>query len=62
MENRAFKDEIYGQFAHVGSALSNPHRLELPPYAKWEARSQEAPTMEALIPSNKRGHAWTNRN
>lgn len=29
MGNRAFKDEIYGQFARVGSALSNPHRLEL---------------------------------
>lgn len=29
MGSRALKDEIYGQFARIGSALSNPHRLEL---------------------------------
>ena len=27
--HRAFKDRLYGQFARVGKALANPHRLEL---------------------------------
>ena len=27
--HRAFKDRLYGQFARLGKALSNPHRLEM---------------------------------
>lgn len=27
--NRAFKDQLYGQFARIGKALASPHRLEL---------------------------------
>jgi rhodanese-related sulfurtransferase/DNA-binding transcriptional ArsR family regulator len=27
--HRAFKDRLYGQFARIGKALSNPHRLEI---------------------------------
>src|SRR4029078_10332741 len=27
--HRIFKDRLYGQFARVGKALSNPHRLEM---------------------------------
>jgi rhodanese-related sulfurtransferase/DNA-binding transcriptional ArsR family regulator len=27
--HRAFKDRLYGQFARIGKALANPHRLEL---------------------------------
>lgn len=29
MGNRAFKDQLYAQFARLGAALSNPHRVEL---------------------------------
>ena len=28
-EHRAFKEELFGQFARIGRALANPHRLEL---------------------------------
>jgi rhodanese-related sulfurtransferase len=28
-EKRTFKNRLYEQFAHIGKALSNPHRLEL---------------------------------
>jgi rhodanese-related sulfurtransferase len=28
-EKRAFKDQLYEQFARIGKALANPHRLEL---------------------------------
>ena len=27
--HREFKDRLYGQFARLGKALSNPHRLEM---------------------------------
>src|SRR5438093_6564411 len=27
--HRTFKDRLYGQFARIGKALGNPHRLEL---------------------------------
>ena len=27
--HRIFKDRLYGQFARIGKALGNPHRLEL---------------------------------
>jgi DNA-binding transcriptional ArsR family regulator/rhodanese-related sulfurtransferase len=27
--HRAFKDQLYGQFARIGKALASPHRLEL---------------------------------
>src|SRR5438105_10017583 len=27
--HRSFKDGLYGQFARIGKALGNPHRLEL---------------------------------
>jgi rhodanese-related sulfurtransferase len=28
-DHRAFKDQLYEQFARIGKAISNPHRLEL---------------------------------
>ncbi|HUG16228.1 MAG TPA: metalloregulator ArsR/SmtB family transcription factor [Thermomicrobiales bacterium] len=28
MDHRAFKDSLYGEFARIGKALANPHRLE----------------------------------
>ena len=27
--HRVFKDRLYGQFARIGKAVANPHRLEL---------------------------------
>ena len=29
MGSRAFKSELYGQFARIGKALSSPHRIEI---------------------------------
>jgi rhodanese-related sulfurtransferase len=42
-EKRAFKDQLYEQFARIGKALANPHRLEL-----LEVLAQCERTVEAL--------------
>jgi DNA-binding transcriptional ArsR family regulator/rhodanese-related sulfurtransferase len=41
--HRAFKDRLYGQFARIGKALGNPHRLEL-----LELLAQGERTVDAL--------------
>jgi DNA-binding transcriptional ArsR family regulator/rhodanese-related sulfurtransferase len=41
--HRVFKDRLYGQFARIGKALGNPHRLEL-----LELLAQGERTVEAL--------------
>lgn len=41
--HRAFKDRLYGQFARIGKALGNPHRLEL-----LELVAQGERTVDAL--------------
>ena len=41
--HRQFKDRLYGQFARIGKALSNPHRLEL-----LELLAQGERTVESL--------------
>ena len=41
--HRDFKDRLYGQFARIGKALSNPHRLEL-----LELLAQGERTVESL--------------
>jgi rhodanese-related sulfurtransferase/DNA-binding transcriptional ArsR family regulator len=41
--HRAFKDRLYGQFARIGKALGNPHRLEL-----IELLAQGERTVDAL--------------
>jgi rhodanese-related sulfurtransferase/DNA-binding transcriptional ArsR family regulator len=41
--HRTFKDRLYGQFARVGKALGNPHRLEL-----LELLAQGERTVDAL--------------
>jgi DNA-binding transcriptional ArsR family regulator/rhodanese-related sulfurtransferase len=41
--HRAFKERLYGQFARIGKALSNPHRLEL-----LELLAQGERTVESL--------------
>src|SRR5947209_8181720 len=42
-EKRTFKDQLYEQFARIGKALANPHRLEL-----LEVLAQCERTVEAL--------------
>ena len=41
--HRAFKDRLYGQFARLGKALSNPHRLEM-----LELLAQSERTVDSL--------------
>lgn len=41
--HRTFKDRLYGQFARIGKALGNPHRLEL-----LELLAQGERTVDAL--------------
>ncbi len=41
--HRVFKDRLYGQFARIGKALANPHRLEL-----LELLAQGERTVESL--------------
>src|SRR5215831_7018190 len=41
--HRLFKDRLYGQFARIGKALGNPHRLEL-----LELLAQGERTVDAL--------------
>src|SRR5216683_1644197 len=41
--HRIFKDRLYGQFARIGKALGNPHRLEL-----LELLAQGERTVDAL--------------
>jgi len=46
-EHRMFKDEMFGQFARVGKALANPHRLELIDLLAQGERSVEDLSWEA---------------
>ena len=41
--HRQFKDRLYGQFARIGKALSNPHRLEM-----LELLAQSERTVDSL--------------
>ena len=41
--HREFKDRLYGQFARIGKALSNPHRLEI-----LELLAQNERTVDSL--------------
>jgi len=45
--HRVFKDRLYGQFARIGKALGNPHRLEL-----LELLAQGERTVDALATEN----------
>jgi rhodanese-related sulfurtransferase len=47
---RQFKDELYAQFARVGKALSNPHRLELVEILAQGERTVEDLAAEANLP------------
>ena len=43
MQKRAFKDQLYGQFARIGKALAGPHRIEM-----MELLAQRERTVESL--------------
>ena len=47
---RQFKDELYAQFARIGKALSNPHRLELLDLLAQGERTVEDLAGEASLP------------
>ncbi|HEX9840097.1 MAG TPA: metalloregulator ArsR/SmtB family transcription factor, partial [Anaerolineales bacterium] len=47
---RQFKDELYAQFARIGKALSNPHRLELLDLLAQGERTVEDLAHEANLP------------
>lgn len=47
---RQFKDQLYAQFARIGKALANPHRLELLELLAQGERTVEALAEEADIP------------
>src|SRR5512134_585430 len=47
---RQFKDELYEQFARIGKALSNPHRLELVELLAQGERTVEDLAGEANLP------------
>ena len=49
MGHRAFKDRLYGEFAAIGRALANPHRLELLDLLGQGQRSVEALAQEAHL-------------
>jgi rhodanese-related sulfurtransferase len=48
-DHRAFKDRLYDQFARVGKALGNPHRLELLELLAQGERSVEALADESCV-------------
>jgi rhodanese-related sulfurtransferase/DNA-binding transcriptional ArsR family regulator len=55
--HRVFKDRLYGQFARIGKALGNPHRLELLELLAQGERSVEAlATESALTVANASQH------
>ena len=47
---RQFKDELYAQFARIGKALSNPHRLEIVELLAQGERTVEDLAREANLP------------
>jgi rhodanese-related sulfurtransferase len=49
MGTRAFKDRLYAEFAVIGQALANPHRLELLDLLGQGERSVEALAQEAHL-------------
>src|SRR5919206_524807 len=49
MGNRAFKDNLYAEFAVLGKALANPHRLELLDLLAQGERSVEELAREAVL-------------
>jgi rhodanese-related sulfurtransferase/DNA-binding transcriptional ArsR family regulator len=62
MTKRAFKDSLYEQFARIGRALANPHRLELLDLLAQGERTVEDLAREASLPvANASQHLQTLR-
>jgi rhodanese-related sulfurtransferase len=60
MGNRAFKSELYTQFARIGKALSSPHRIELLDLLAQSPRTVESLANElALSIGNASAHLQT---
>jgi rhodanese-related sulfurtransferase/DNA-binding transcriptional ArsR family regulator len=49
-DHREFKDQLYEQFARIGKAISNPHRLELLDLLAQGERTVEDLAREANLP------------
>src|SRR5207244_4219646 len=49
-EKRAFKNQLYEQFARIGKALASPHRLELLDVLAQGERTVEALAQETSMP------------
>ncbi|CAN5691135.1 metalloregulator ArsR/SmtB family transcription factor [soil metagenome] len=49
MDHRAFKDHLYAEFARIGKAVANPHRLELLDLMAQCERSVEDLAREAAL-------------
>ncbi len=47
---RQFKDQLYAQFARIGKALANPHRLELLDLLAQGERTVEELADETTLP------------
>jgi len=61
-EHRAFKDALYDQFARIGKAVANPHRLELLDLLAQSERHVEDLAREADLPiANASQHLQTLR-
>ncbi|CAN5832866.1 metalloregulator ArsR/SmtB family transcription factor [soil metagenome] len=57
MQHREFKDQLYAQFATIGQALANPHRLELLDLlAQGERSVDELADVAALSIANASSH------
>jgi len=52
--DRAFKDALYGEFARIGKAVANSHRLELLDLLAQGERRVEELALGRLLP--QRGH------
>jgi rhodanese-related sulfurtransferase/DNA-binding transcriptional ArsR family regulator len=60
--HRIFKDRLYGQFARIGKALGNPHRLELIELLAQSERTVDALATESgLTMANASQHLQTLR-
>lgn len=55
---REFKDQLYEQFARIGKALSNPHRLEIVELLAQCERTVEELATEANLPIANASHPY----
>ena len=56
--HREFKNRLYGQFARIGKALSNPHRLELLELLAQGERTVDSLAIEIGLSLANTSHAY----